>query len=459
MLSFVSIKKIIRQKIPDAFQQETTLIASSPAAESAHEALRTTVYKKAAFRFIPFLCLCLVAAYLDRVNVGFAKLQMLDDLSFSNTVYGLGAGIFFLGYVLFEVPSNILLHKVGARIWIARIMLSWGVIATAMAFVQTPTQFYIVRFLLGVAEAGFMPGVFYFLSCWFPSDRRGRILALLLSAVPLSSVIGGPLSGWIMSSFTDVGGFRAWQWLFLLETIPSLVLGYLTLKVLVNSPLDATWLNEEEKKIISDDLKSEAAHKQEHASFASAFRSVVVWQLSLAYFCIVGAMYVIIFWMPTLIKQHGVSDVMQIGWLTTIPYLTAILAMYYCNASADRHSERRWHTAIPCMLTALGVGMSAVHFDSLALTIAALTLAAASASMAQSSFWTMPPAFLTGAGAAAGMALINSLGNISGMVSTAAVGWITDRTGNPQVSLFVISGLVFLGAILILRLPAKFVNH
>ena len=435
------------------------MTATSQAADAAHALARATVYKKASLRFIPFLCLCLVAAYLDRVNVGFAKLQMLDDLSFSNTVYGLGAGIFFLGYVLFEVPSNILLHKVGARRWIARIMLSWGVIATAMAFVQTPTQFYIVRFLLGVAEAGFMPGVFYFLSCWFPSDRRGRILALLLSAVPLSSVIGGPLSGWIMSSFTDVGGLRAWQWLFLLETIPSLVLGFLALKILVNAPTEATWLTEEEKRIISDDLSREAARKQQHASFASAFRSLVVWQLSLAYFCIVSAMYVIIFWMPTLIKQHGVTDVMQIGWLTTIPYLTAIIAMYFCNASADRHAERRWHTAIPCLLTAIGVALSAMHFDSLALTICALTLAAASASTAQSTFWSMPPSFLTGAAAAAGMALINSLGNISGMASTAAVGWITDQTGNPQVSLFFISGLALIGGVIILRLPSQLVDR
>lgn len=432
---------------------------TATAAETVHDTVRAAVYKKAALRFIPFLCLCLVAAYLDRVNVGFAKLQMLDDLSFSNTVYGFGAGIFFLGYVLFEVPSNILLHKIGARVWIARIMLSWGMIAIAMAFVQTPMQFYIVRFLLGVAEAGFMPGVFYFLSCWFPSDRRGRILALMLAAVPLSSVIGGPLSGWIMSSFMDVGGFRAWQWLFLLETIPSLVLGALAIKVLVNSPAEATWLSDEEKRIISDDLGREAARKQEHSSFASAFRSLVVWQLSLAYFCIVSAMYVIIFWMPTLIKQHGVTDVMQIGWLTTIPYLTAIVAMYYCNASADRHAERRWHTAVPCMLTALGIGLSAMHFDSLALTIAALTLAAASASMAQSAFWSMPPSFLTGAAAAAGMALINSLGNISGMASTAAVGWITDQTGNHQLSLFFISGLALLGAVLIIRLPGKLVDH
>jgi MFS family permease len=229
---------------------------------------RDAVYRKAAWRMIPFLCLCLVAAYLDRVNVGFAKLQMMDDLSLSNTVYGVGAGIFFLGYVLFEVPSNIVLHKVGARIWIARIMITWGLIGAAMAFVQNATQFYVLRFLLGVAEAGFIPGAFYFLSCWFPSDWRGRIIALLLSALPLSSILGGPFSGFIMSSFADVNGLHGWQWLFLLETIPSLVLGYLVTRILVNSPDEASWLSAAEKQIINQDLQKENANKQSHTTLS-----------------------------------------------------------------------------------------------------------------------------------------------------------------------------------------------
>ncbi|NDC61036.1 MAG: MFS transporter [Betaproteobacteria bacterium] len=420
---------------------------------------RAAVYRKAAWRLLPLLCLCLVAAYFDRVNVGFAKLQMMDDLSFSNTVYGVGAGIFFLGYVLFEVPSNIYLHKFGARVWIARIMITWGLIGAAMAFVQTATQFYILRFLLGVAEAGFIPGTFYFLACWFPADWRGRIIALLLSALPLSSIMGGPLSGWILASFADVAGLRGWQWLFLIETIPSLVLGLVVWRILVNTPDEAPWLTDHEKHIINSDLAREGERKQAHTSVNSAFTSPLVWQLSLAYFCVASSVYVAIFWMPTLIKQHGETDVMRIGLLTAVPYLVAIAAMYACNTSSDRRGERRWHTAIPGFVTAIGLALSGMHFDSLALTMFALTLAAAGASAMQAAFWSVPPAFLGGAAAAAGFALINSVGNIAGFVSTSAVGWIADLTGNPQNSLVFFSGLAALGAMLILRLPSQLINH
>lgn len=420
---------------------------------------RNAVYRKAAWRMIPFLCLCLVAAYLDRVNVGFAKLQMMDDLSLSNTVYGVGAGIFFLGYVLFEVPSNIVLHKVGARIWIARIMITWGLIGAAMAFVQNATQFYVLRFLLGVAEAGFIPGAFYFLSCWFPSDWRGRIIALLLSALPLSSILGGPFSGFIMSSFADVNGLHGWQWLFLLETIPSLVLGYLVTRILVNTPDEASWLRSAEKQIINQDLQKENANKQSHTTTGSAFKSLLVWQLSAAYFCIASSIYVAIFWMPTLIKQHGETDVMRIGLLTAVPYIVAIFAMYLTNTSSDKRGERRYHTAIPAFVTALGLVLSWMHFESLTLTMLALTMAAAGASATQAAFWSVPPGFLTGAAAAAGLAIINSVGNIAGFMSTAAVGWIADLTGNAQNSLIIFSGLAIVGALLILKLPADLIDH
>lgn len=420
---------------------------------------RETVYKKAAWRLVPFLCLCLVAAYLDRVNVGFAKLQMMDDLAFSNTVYGIGAGIFFLGYVIFEVPSNVLLHKVGARIWIARIMITWGLIGAAMAFVQTATQFYVLRFLLGVAEAGFIPGAFYFLSCWFPADWRGRIIALLLSALPLSSILGGPLSGFIMVEFADVAGLRGWQWLFLILTTPSLILGYMVTRILVNTPNEASWLSDAERAIINQDLARENASKQSHTSTASAFKSPLVWQLSAAYFCIASSIYVAIFWMPTLIKQHGETDVLRIGLLTAVPYIVAIFAMYFCNTSSDRRGERRYHTAIPGLVAALGLILSWMHFESLAFTMFALTLAAAGASATQAAFWSVPPSFLTGAAAAAGLALINSVGNIAGFVSTAAVGWIADLTGNAQDSLIIFSGLAIIGALLILKLPAHLINH
>lgn len=421
--------------------------------------VRDGAYRKAMWHFMPLLCLCLVAAYLDRVNVGFAKLTMLDDLGFSNTVYGFGAGIFFLGYVLFEVPSNLLLHRVGARVWIARIMISWGLIGAAMAFVSTPTQFYVLRFLLGMAEAGFIPGVMYFLSCWFPSARRGRVLALLLAAVPLSSVIGGPLSGWILSSLAGVGGWRGWQWLFLIETIPSVLLGVAVLMKLADRPADARWLSADEAARIDEDLASEAGRNQAHASMASAFKSPLVWQLSIAYFCIVSSVYVLIFWLPTLIKQHGVTDPVQIGWLTAIPYFFAIVASIWNNAHADRMRERRWHTAIPCFVTAVGLALSWMHVDSLALTMLILTVAAAAASTTQAAFWSVPPTFLSGAAAAAGLAMINSLGNVGGMASTSLVGWITDVTGNAQDSLILFAGILLISVILVLRLPSRLVNH
>lgn len=438
---------------------DSTNSLASVASEPVADALRDTAYHKAMWRLLPLLCLCLIAAYLDRVNVGFAKLTMLDDLGFSNAVYGLGAGIFFLGYVIFEVPSNVLLHKIGARVWIARIMITWGLIGGAMAFVTTPLQFYGLRFLLGVAEAGFIPGVMYLLSCWFPSARRGRVLALLLAAVPLSSVIGGPLSGMILVSFAGTAGLQGWQWLFLIETIPSVLLGLVVLKMVANRPSEARWLAPQEAAVIEADMAQDASGNASHAGFAGAFRSPLVWQLSAAYFCIVSSVYVLIFWLPTLIKQHGINDPAQIGWLTAIPYFAAIVVSIWNNARADRLRERRWHTAVPCIVTAIGLAMSRLPVDSLVVTMLILTVAAAAASTTQAAFWSVPPAFLSGAAAAAGLALINSLGNIGGMVSTTVAGYITDLTGNAQDSLILFSVILLVAAVLILRLPAAVVNR
>ncbi len=433
------------------------MAASSIASEMTAES-NGQVYKKVAWRLVPFLCLCYLAAYLDRVNVGFAKLQMLNDLSFSNTVYGLGAGIFFLGYVIFEVPSNILLHKVGAKLWIARIMVSWGLIGAAMAFVQTPTQFYVLRFLLGVAEAGCFPGVRLYLTYWFPAAWRGRIIALFLAAIPMSNIIGGPLSGWILKSFGGVAGLAGWQWLFILETIPSILLGIAILKFLDNRVDDARWLSDDEKRVIHEDIAHEAK-QSEHVNVMDAFKSGRVWMLGVAYFCIASAIYIASFWMPTLIKQLGVSDPLQIGWLTTIPYSVAIVAMVLTSVSADRLRERRWHTAIPCLLTAAGLALCATPDYGLVVAMMALTLAAAGASAAQASFWSLPSSFLTGAAAAAGIALVNSLGNIAGMASTSLVGWLTDITGSPSSSLYLFAGLLVAGAMIVLRLPASVVNR
>ena len=419
------------------------------------------LYRKVALRLVPFLCICYLAAYLDRVNVGFAKLNMLSDLGWSNTVYGLGAGIFFLGYVIFEVPSNILLHKVGAKVWIARIMLTWGLLGGAMAFVITPTQFYVLRFLLGVAEAGFIPGVLLYLTYWFPAAWRGRIIALFLAAIPMSNIIGGPLSGWILASMSDVGGLRGWQWLFIIETSPSILLGLAILKFLDNRVDDARWLDIEEKARIKADLAAEAAAGAgtQHSSALAALRSARVWMLGVAYFCIASAIYITSFWMPTLIKQLGFANPLHIGLLTAIPYSVAVVAMFYGNASADRHGERRWHTAVPCLVTAVGLAVVATPDIGVMVAMFGLVLCAAGASTAQAAFWTLPPAFLTGAGAAAGIALVNSLGNVAGMASTSLVGWLTDLTGTPNVSLYLFAGFVAIGALMVLRLPARVVNR
>ena len=426
---------------------------------SAQAALEERTYRKVTRRLVPFLFLCYLAAYLDRVNVGFAKLRMLDDLGFSNTVYGFGAGIFFLGYVLFEVPSNIILHRVGARVWIARIMITWGLVAGAMVFVRTPMQFYIVRFLLGVAEAGFIPGVLLYLTYWFPAARRGRIVALFLAAIPMSSIIGGPLSGWILRAFSDVGGLSGWQWLFLLETIPSLAFGVATLFYLDDRVSAAHWLDTEEKRIVSAGVAAEAKGKEAHSSFADAFRSGRVWVLGLAYFCFANGIYVISFWLPTLIKQKGVSDLVEIGFLTAVPYTVAIVAMIYVNVRADRTGERRWHTVVPCLLAGAGLMASAVQTDNLVLAMLALTLATAGTTTTLAAFWSLPSAFLGGAAAATGIALVNSLGNIAGFVSTSLVGWMTDLTGSTQSTLYFFGALMFVGGALVLTIPARLVNR
>ncbi|RYE50208.1 MAG: MFS transporter, partial [Hyphomicrobiales bacterium] len=244
-------------------------------------------YAKVARRLIPFLMLCYLGAYLDRVNVGFAKLQMLNDLKWSDTIYGLGAGVFFLGYFLFEVPSNLILHKYGARRWLARIMLTWAVISACFAFVSTPTMFYVMRFLLGAAEAGFAPGVILYITYWFPSKRRAKMLSVFFMAIPLANIVGGPLSGWILQTFADYQGLRGWQWLFMLEAIPSLVLGVAILFYLDDSIAAAKWLTPEEKKLLQDNIAEDNTEKDSHPSIGAFLRDRRVWLLSAIYFCVV----------------------------------------------------------------------------------------------------------------------------------------------------------------------------
>ncbi|MBC7617432.1 MAG: MFS transporter [Candidatus Saccharibacteria bacterium] len=414
-------------------------------------------YKKVGWRLIPFLLLCYVVAYLDRVNVGFAKLQMLQDLQFSETVYGLGAGIFFIGYFLFEVPSNVILHRVGARVWIARIMVTWGVISAGMMFVESVTSFYVMRFLLGVAEAGFFPGIILYLTYWYPAARRARMTALFMSAIALSGVIGGPLSGWIMQSFAGVGGLKGWQWLFVLEGLPSVAVGIATLFYLDDSIDGAKWLTSPEKELLKRNIVAENASKQD-LSISAVFKDGRVWLMSLIYFSFVMGLYGVSFWLPTIIKATGVKDALQIGMLTAIPYGSAVLAMIFVSRSADRTGERRWHIAVPALLGAVGLVLSVAWGQNTVLAMCALTLATMGILTTLPLFWSLPTSFLAGAGAAAGIALINSVGNLAGFVSPFAVGWLKDMTQSTNAGMYLLAISLVLGAFLTLSVPARLVS-
>lgn len=417
------------------------------------------VYRKVAWRLVPFLFLCYVVAYLDRVNVGFAKLQLADELWFSDTVYGIGAGIFFLGYILFEVPSNVILHRVGPRRWIARIMVSWGVIAAAMALANSPFTFYVLRFLLGVAEAGFIPGILLYLTYWFPAERRGRIVALFLTAIPVATIFGGPLSGWIMEAMAGVGDLKGWQWLFVLEAIPALALGFVVLRRLDDSVVAAGWLTDAEKAAITAGVTAEESAKDgAHTSVRGVLRSGRVWLLGAIYFTVALGIYTVSFWLPTIISDSGVESPLVVGLLSAVPYLVAVLAMVLVAGHGDRTGERRWHTAIPCVLGGVALALTAMSLGNTVAALLALTLAAASISSAQAAFWSLPSALLAGAGAAAGIALVNSVGNISGAVSTSLVGWISDLTGSTASTLYAFGAVMVVGGALVLLLPASVVD-
>ncbi len=418
------------------------------------------LYRKVTLRLVPFLFLCYLAAYLDRVNVGFAKLRMLEDLSFSESVYGLGAGIFFVGYVLFEVPSNLALHRVGAKWWIARIMITWGLLSGATAFVTTPTSFYVLRFLLGAAEAGFIPGVLLYLTYWYPSAWRGRITSLFLTAIPMTSVLGGPLSGWILEAMSGVGRLAGWQWLFIVEMIPSLIMGVLTIVYLDNRVADAKWLSADEKALLARRLAEDENPRSEQGNQAKdALTDLRVWLLGLIYFCIASGIYIVSFWLPTLIRNTGVANPFDVGLLAVVPYGAAAIAMVWWNARADRRRERRWSSILPCLICASGLAMAAMSSSSTPLTVTALTFAAAGASTAQAAFLTLPTALLGGTAVAVGIALVNSLGNIAGLTSTALVGLAADVTGSPLAGFYVVGAILSLGSLLILLLPARSVNR
>jgi MFS family permease len=405
------------------------------------------LYAKVTRRIVPLMMLGYIAAYLDRVNVGFAKLQMLGDLKFSETVYGFGAGVFFVGYFLFEVPSNMVLHRIGARRWLARIMISWGIISAAMMFVTTPASFYVLRFLLGAAEAGFFPGVIYYLTQWYPAPRRGRIVALFMTAVAICSFAGSLVSGAIMQAFDGDMGLAGWQWLFLIEALPAIVIGVYYLLRLTDNIQAATWLQPEEKAMLAEQLSAQESDVPA-GTFKTAFQDWRVWVASLIYFACASGIYGLGFWLPTIVADMGVKSMLEIGMLTAIPYGVAAVGMVLVGRSSDKHLERRWHFAVSAALGGLGLVLS-VQFSSYpAVALAALTLATFGVMSASPLFWSFPTAFLKSAAAAAGIAIINSIANLGGFVIPYLVGSIKDATGSTANGMYFLAALLFGGAVL-----------
>ena len=415
------------------------------------------VYSKVAWRIIPWLFICYIAAYLDRVNVSFAKLQMQADVpQISDTVFGLGAGIFFLGYFVFEVPSNLLMEKVGARFWIARIMVTWGIVSTAMIFVNSPWVFYGLRLLLGFAEAGFFPGVILYLTYWFPSRRRGEMIALFMLAIALTGVVGAPLSGWILHQFNGAPGLKGWQILFLLEGIPSIVLGIFVPWLLANGIRSARWLSEEEKQLLEHNLQTEDKQK-ESLPLAGIFFNPQVILFAAIYFCSAMGLYGTGFWIPQLIKNTGVKDLLDVGLLTAIPYGFGAIAMVVLGRSSDRSGKRRLHFALASLLGAAGIVISNLFRQNTLIAMIGLTLATLGILATFPLFWPMPTEMLAGTAAAAGIAWINSLGNLAGFFGPSIVGWVTDLTKRSDYGLYLVAAALVLGAGLVLCfVPPKF---
>ncbi len=424
--------------------------------EQAVPAYEAQLMRKITWKVVPFLCMCFMAAFLDRVNVGFAKEQMSKELGMDAAVYGAGAGIFFIGYFLFEVPSNLILAKVGARTWIARIMVMWAIISASFAFVSGEKSFYILRFLLGAAEAGFFPGVIYYLTKFFPTAYRSRTVALFMMAAAAAGLVGGPLSGAILS-LDGVAGLAGFKWLFLIEALPSFVLGVILFFRLPNGPEEAKWLQPSEKTWLAERLEQDrlAAGPSAHTSFAQAITDPRVLVLCFVYFTHVIAGYGVDFFMPTLIKKSFPgSTTFMIGVISGIPAAFALLIMAAYGRSSDRRGERKWHYALAVWWAALGLLTVSLHAPPIVCVIA-LGLAVSGRWSAVAPFWGLTTTFLSGTAAAGSIALINAVGNLGGFGGPYIMGFFEKTTGSSDHGLQILAFLVFLGGLIVTRIKVK----
>jgi D-galactonate transporter len=401
------------------------------------------------WRLLPFLLLLYIISWLDRVNVGFAKLQMNSDLGLSETAYGFGAGIFFLAYAACEIPSNLLLVRYGARLWIARIMITWGLISAGMMFVQGETSFYAMRFLLGAAEAGFLPGIVYYLSQWFPRLHRARAVSWFMIGIPLSIVFGGPLSGWVMDRFDEYLGLHGWQWMYLVEGLPAVFLGFVVLGFLTEKPADARWLTAEQREWLSARIHAEhtEAETRHRVSLQQAIGHPTVWLLAIIMFCCQTGSYGLTLWVPTIVKGLAGYTDFEVGLFSAIPYIAAAAGMILVGRSSDRSGERFLHVAIPSVIGAAGFIATGMITAPMAAMLA-LSIAAVGDYSTRGPFWALPGKFLTGSAAAAGIALINAMGAVGGFIGPYAVGYLKDATGSFASPLYLLAGILFAGAIL-----------
>jgi ACS family tartrate transporter-like MFS transporter len=403
---------------------------------------------KVSWRLLPLIVVIYFVAYMDRTNVGFAAISMNKDLGFTAYVYGWGAGIFFLGYFLFEVPSNVILEKVGARVWIARIMITWGMVAAAMAWVGGPTSFLVLRFLLGAAEAGFFPGMILYFTYWFPSKYRARVIGALFLAVPGSNALTATISGAILQ-LDGTLGLKGWQWVFLLEAIPSILLAFAVLALMTDRPAKAEWLRPDERDWLEQTLESEQrAITKQHSELTlwQALTEPRVLALGAIYFTVVTATYGITFFMPLIIKALGQSDFIT-GLVTAIPYSIGTLGMILWSISSDRMNERRIHFVVACIVATLGL-IAAGVFNGTWMAVVAMSVAAVGLYGSKPAFWPLPSTFLCGTAAAGGIALINSIGNLGGFVGPYAVGWIKDATGSYELGLYFLAACALASAII-----------
>ncbi|GAU03293.1 MFS transporter [Burkholderia stabilis] len=399
-------------------------LALGASTEALHE---DALYRKVILRIVPLFFLGFIMSYLDRVNIGFAKLQMAADFGLTNASFALGASVFFWGYMLFEIPSNLILRRVGARAWIARIMITWGIVSTLMIFSRNAAAFYSLRFLLGVCEAGFVPGVMYYTNTWLPARRQSGMYSLFLMALPIAVVFGAPLSGAIMETMDGVAGIRGWQWLFLLEGLPSAVLGVVILALLRNRPADVDWLTPREKQIIEANVAKEAAFKSHRV--ADAFRTPKIYALIVVMILFNTAFYGLTFWMPTLFHDAGVANSLDVGLFTAIPFGVAAICMYVNAKIAERSGRLRRHGVVPVALAAIGLFVATVAHDSFWLALIMLTVATSGILSLMPIYWTLPGRVLSGAAAAAGLALINACGSLSGILGAMIIGYAGIRIG------------------------------